>query len=145
MKKVLVALLAAWSVASAYAADSAWMTDLPKAQAQAKSENKLVVMDFTGSDWCPWCIKLHKEVFDQPDFMKYASNNLVLVELDFPRTKVQPTALKEANKKLATQYKIEGFPTVIVLNAEGKKVDELGYEEGGAKPFIAKLDALKKK
>jgi protein disulfide-isomerase len=122
-----------------------WETNLPEAQAKAKTENKLVIMDFTGSDWCPWCIKLKKEVFSTPEFQEYAKKNLVPVEVDFPRSKPQPAELKEANAKLQKKYKIEGYPTVIVLNSAGKKVGEMGYEPGGPQPFIAKLDALKDK
>ena len=121
------------------------MTDLPKAQEKAKAEKKLVMLDFTGSDWCGWCIKLHKEVFSQAEFSEYAAKNLVLVEVDFPRSKQQSAELKSANQALQSKYKIEGYPTIIVLNGDGKKVGELGYEAGGPKPFIGKLDALKKK
>ncbi len=122
-----------------------WMTDLPKAQAKAKEESRLVLIDFTGSDWCPWCIKLRKEVFSTPEFTDYAKKNLVPVEVDFPNHKEQAPELKEANKALKAKYKIRGYPTVIVLNSEGKKIGELGYEEGGPKPFIAKLEELKAK
>lgn len=101
-------------------------------------------MDFTGSDWCGWCIKLKKEVFDTKEFKEYADKNLVLVEIDFPRKKAQSEELKKANRALQAKYKIEGYPTIIVLNAEGKQVDELGYMRGGPKPFIEKLEKLKK-
>ncbi len=126
------------------AAKAGWSIDLSKAEAQAKAENKLVVMDFTGSDWCPWCIKLDKEVFATPEFSDFAAKNLVLVEVDFPRLKPQSGKLIKANRALQSKYKIEGYPTVIVLDSDGKKVGELGYEEGGPKPFIEKLEKLKK-
>lgn len=122
-----------------------WMTDLPKAQAIAKQEHKLVIMDFTGSDWCPWCIKLRNEVFSQPEFIKYASKNLVPVEVDFPHKKEQSAEQKKANAALQKKYKIEGLPTVVVLNSAGEKLDELSYEPGGPKAFIDKLEVLKKK
>jgi len=122
-----------------------WLTDLPKAQTQAKSEKKLVMLDFTGSDWCGWCIKLHNEVFSKPEFSEYAKKNLVLVEVDFPHKKQQSEQLKKANAALQEKYKIEGYPTIIVLDGEGKKVGELGYQPGGPKAFIAELDKLKKK
>jgi protein disulfide-isomerase len=143
MRKITVALMACWALAQAGAADLDWMTDLGKAQAKAKEENRLVLMDFTGSDWCPWCIKLRKEVFSTPEFTEYAKTNLVPVEIDFPRRKEQPAELKKANRALQTKYAIRGYPTVIVLNSQGKKIGKLGYEEGGPKPFIAKLEALK--
>ncbi|HVV02413.1 MAG TPA: thioredoxin family protein [Verrucomicrobiae bacterium] len=144
MKKLMVCGLALAALLTVSAAESDWMTDLPKAQAKAKAEHKLVVMDFTGSDWCPWCIKLRNEVFSKPEFEAYAKKNLVLVEVDFPRAKKQSKAQKEANQQLQQQYKIEGYPTVVVLNEDGKKVGELGYQEGGPKPFIEKLNSIKK-
>jgi protein disulfide-isomerase len=121
-----------------------WTTDVPKATQQAKTEKKLVMMDFTGSDWCGWCIKLHKEVFSKPEFAEYAKKNLVLVEVDFPRAKKQAEALKQANQSLQQKYSIEGYPTIIVLNGEGKKVGQLGYMQGGPKAFIAELEKLRK-
>src|SRR5262245_17394763 len=145
MKKIAFALLASCALLSAGAEELQWLTDLPKAQAKAKEEKKLVLMDFTGSDWCPWCIKLVKEVFSQPELGEYAKKNLVLVEVDFPRKKQQSAELKKANQALEEKYQIKGYPTIIVLNSEGKKVGELSYEPGGAKPFIAELEKLKKK
>ena len=80
MTKLLIAMLAATVLWLVNAAESTWLTDLPKAQAQAKAENKIVLMDFTGSDWCGWCIKFHKEVLDTPEFQAYAAKNVELVE-----------------------------------------------------------------
>jgi protein disulfide-isomerase len=142
----LTVIVGALSLCTSVAlAAEGWSTDHEKALAQAKSEKKLVLMDFTGSDWCIWCKKLNQEVFSKPKFKDYAKDNLVLLELDFPRGKQQSKELKEQNEKLSKEYHIEGFPTVIVLNSEGKKVGELGYEEGGPDAFIAKLNALKGK
>jgi thioredoxin-related protein len=121
-----------------------WLTDLPKAQALARTENKMVLLDFTGSDWCGWCIRLKKEVFSQPEFIAYANKNLVLVEVDFPRQKPQSREQKQANQKLAAQYRVEGYPTIIVLDSNGRKIGESGYEAGGPKPYIASLEAMKK-
>ena len=145
MKKFLIAVLAATVFWQVNAAESAWLTDLPKAQAQAKSENKIVLMDFTGSDWCGWCIKFKKEVLDTPAFQAYAAKNVVLVELDYPNKKVQSADLKKANAALKDQYKIEGFPTLVVLDKAGKEIGrQVGYSEGGPKAFIAKLEGYKK-
>ncbi|MDB6124038.1 MAG: trxA [Pedosphaera sp.] len=146
MKKLILSLLMLGTMFPLLAAEKAeWLTDLPKAKDQAKAENKLVLMDFTGSDWCGWCIKLDKEVFSTPEFAEYAKKNLVLVEVDFPNKKPQSAELKKANEALQEKYKIEGYPTVIVLNSEGKKVGELGYGDGGPKAFIAKLEKLQPK
>ncbi len=145
MKKLMLGLIAAWTLSQAGAAELNWMTDLPKAQAKAKTEHKLVMMDFTGSDWCGWCKKLNAEVFSQPEFATYAQKSLVLMEVDFPRKKEQSDALKKANQDLQEKFKIEGYPTIIVLNGDGKKVGELGYMPGGPKAFIAELEKLKNK
>jgi len=145
MNKIAVALMAGWALAQAGAAELDWMTDLGKAQAKAKEEHRLVLMDFTGSDWCIWCAKLRQEVFSTPEFTAYAKTNLVPVEIDFPRQKEQTAELKKANQALQAKYAIKGYPTVIVLNSQGKKIGEMGYEEGGPKPFVARLEALKAK
>jgi len=149
MKKFLsllfgsIAILALTSTAAVAA--SGWDDDYDKALAQAKTEKKMVLLDFTGSDWCGWCIKLDKEVFAKPEFKSYAKDNLVLVEVDFPQGKRQTKKLKEQNEKLKQEHGIKGYPTIIVLNSEGKKVGQLGYMEGGPKAFNAKLDELKGK
>jgi len=143
MKKALIAVVSALALYSASAGE--WLTDLPKAQAQAKKENKLVMLDFTGSDWCGWCIKLKGEVFDLKEFKEYADKNLVLVEVDFPHKKELSAEQKKANNALQEKYKIEGYPTIIVLNGDGKKVGQLGYTKGGPKAFIAKLEEEVKK
>ena len=148
MKTFLTQIFAVCAVltlgASAAFAAEGWGDNFQKAEAQAKAENKLVLLDFTGSDWCPWCIKLTKEVFSQPEFKEYAAKNLVLMEVDFPQTKPQSSSVKAQNDRLQTKYGIEGYPTVVVLNSEGKKVGALGYQPGGPKAFIEALEALKK-
>ncbi len=136
-------LLALPAAGLAQASKPGWVTDQPKALEKAKSEKKLVLMDFTGSDWCGWCMKLDKEVFSTPEFQKYAQDHLVLVELDFPHKKVLPPALKTQNDGLQQKYGIEGYPTIIVLDGQGKKLGELGYQPGGPTAFIAALDKLK--
>ncbi len=145
MKKYGIGLLAALALLGVNAAASEWLTDLPKAQAKAKEEKKLVMLDFTGSDWCGWCIKLHNEVFSKPEFAEYAKKNLVLVEVDFPRKKQLSAAQKKANDALQKKYNIDGYPTIIVLNGEGKEVGKLGYMPGGPKAFIAELEKVKQK
>lgn len=149
MKKLLTRLFTlttalAVSTSAALAA-AGWDDDYDKALAKAKSEKKMVLLDFTGSDWCGWCVKLDKEVFSKTEFKNYAKDNLVLVELDFPRGKQQSKKLKEQNEKLQKEFGIRGFPTIIVLNAEGQKVGQLGYMEGGPAAFIAKVNELKGK
>jgi len=125
MKRLLLGLLAAGAFAQAVASEGEWLTDLPKALAKAKDEKKLVLLDFTGSDWCGWCIKFNKEVLATPEFKQYANKNLVLVELDFPRRKALSPELKKANEALKDKYRVDGFPTFVVLNGDGGAVVRL--------------------
>lgn len=113
-------------------AQPVWHEDLDEALKKARAENKQVLVNFTGSDWCGFCIKLQKEVFSTPEFAKLAEQKLVLVEVDFPRRKALSEARKKVNQKLQKQYKVEGFPTLVLLNAEGKEVSRMvGYGGGG--------------
>jgi thioredoxin-related protein len=145
MKKMMFGLFTAWAVSQLVASEGAWLTDLPKALNQAKAEKKVVLLDFTGSDWCGWCKRLDKEVFSTAGFKEYATKNLVMVEVDFPNQKKLSTELKKANDELKNKYKVDGFPTMVVLNGEGREIGrQVGYLEGGPKAFIAKLETFKK-
>jgi thioredoxin-related protein len=121
-----------------------WETDFELAKQRAKDEKKDLLVDFTGTDWCSWCIKLKKEVFDQPAFQEYAKKNLIMVELDYPRKKVLPEKLKEQNKELAEKYEIQGYPTILLLNSKGREVARTGYQEGGPEKYIDHLKSLLK-
>ena len=121
-----------------------WLTDFEAAKTQARVQNKTLLINFTGSDWCPPCIMLDRQVFSQPEFADYAAKNLVLLEVDFPHNKAQTDGQKAANDKLADRYGIYGYPTEIVLDANGKKIGELGYTPGGPKAFIASLEKLRR-
>ena len=143
----LLMLLANLLPGPAGAADLNWLTDLPKAQDQARNEKKLVLMNFTGSDWCPWCAKLKKEVFNTKEFEEFAAKNLVLLEVDFPRTKKQSDELQRANAQLKKKYaEHDGFPTIAVLKSDGKGAWRLVWKQigcslpGETKPLNAKLD-----
>lgn len=144
MKKLLLTLSASLLALQLTAAELKWLTDLPTAQAQAKKEKKMVMLNFTGSDWCGWCTKLKKDVFSTKEFNEYAAANLVLVEVDFPRTKKLGAKQEAANDALMAKHKVQGFPTLIVLNADGHQVGQLGYE-ATPQPFIAKLEVARKK
>ena len=146
MKPLLVSVLVALSLFEASAAEPTWLTDLSAAQEQARTEKKLVLIDFTGSDWCGWCIKLNKDVFSKPEFIKYAKENLVLVEVDFPKRKQQSPDQKKANEALQNKYNVQGFPTIIVIDANGKTVwSNEGYLSGGPKAMIDAIESAKKK
>ena len=143
-RALLLVAAAAFVALPCALADSSWLTDYKQAQDEAKAKNKLLLLDFTGSDWCGWCIRLRREVFSQPEFQEYANKNLVLMEVDFPRGKEQTDDLRLQNQHLAMRYNVAGFPTIIVLNGEGKIVGELGYMPGGAAAFISELERLRK-
>lgn len=125
-------------------AEISWLTDYQQAQQQAKANHKLLLLDFTGSDWCGWCMRLRKEVFSKPEFQEYANKNLVLMEVDFPREKEQTRDVQLQNQNLAQRFGVEGFPTIVVLNGEGKIIGALGYMQGGAAAFISELERLRK-
>ena len=147
MKTFRVALLAgalcALGLGSARA-EANWLTDFPKAQGEAKAGHKLLLLEFTGSDWCIWCLKLHREVFSKPEFEDYARQNLVLLTVDFPRAKPLSGEVRKQNYELAQRYGVEGFPTIVVLNGDGRQVGLLSYLPGGPGPFINELKKLPK-
>ena len=124
-----------------------WLTDFEVAKTEARAENKMLLMNFTGSDWCPPCMMLEKAVFAKPEFRDYAADHLVLLEVDFPRRKNLSDEQRAENTKLAQKYGIEGFPTVIVLDPSAEPLGQFGYVQGlDAKKVIEVLDkALVKK
>ena len=124
-----------------------WTTYSKTALDKAKKENKYILMDFTGSDWCGWCIKLDKEVFSQPEFITYATNSLVCIEVDFPRSKDKISAeQKKINDKLSQDYGVRGFPTIYILKPDGKTVvGKTGYKAGGSASYVKHLQDMIKK
>ena len=109
-----------------------WYDSVEKAVEVAKKENKSILVNFTGSDWCIWCKRLSAEVFSQKEFADYANKNLVLVKIDFPQNIQQSEATKAYNNQLAQVYRIEGFPTIVLLNKSGNVITYTGYQQGGA-------------
>jgi len=120
--------------------DPVWITDYRAALALAQAEHRNVFLFFTGSDWCGWCKRLDGEILSTDAFKSYAGKKLILVKLDFPRHTAQSEVVRNQNRALAEQYQISGYPTVVVLNPEGKPAKTLGYQEGGPGPFV---DALR--
>ena len=120
-----------------------WLTDLDEGIKVAKAEKKAILVDFTGSDWCGWCIRLKKEVFDQKEFAA-ATKDFVLVELDYPQKKQQSAEVKAKNKALAEKFGIEGFPTILLLDSNGVPFAQTGYEAGGPVKYLAHLADLSK-
>lgn len=137
MRKSIAILALALVATISYAADLTWMEDFSAAEAKSKKENKFIFADFTGSDWCPWCIKLDTEVFDTPEFKEYASANLILFKADFPRNKEVSAQIKDQNIRLMDKYSVMGFPTILIIDQEGSVVTTMGYEQGGPVPYIA--------
>jgi thioredoxin-related protein len=130
--------------ASAFASEG-WLDNYPKALAQAKAEKKLLFIEFTGSDWCPPCQRQVAEVFAKQEFKDYAAKNLVLLEVDFPRTKELAYELKEHNRDVSSKYGIRSFPTIVLVDAEGQELARFsGYDGGGAAGLLAKLGAFRK-
>ena len=143
MKTIIRSAIVLIASASLSFASEGWLTDWEAAKAKSKAENKPILINLTGSDWCGWCIKMEKEIFSQKAFKDFAAENLVLMEADFPKKKQQPAALKKQNAELEKQYLADGYPTVFLLDAEGKKLSgDLGTLKVGATEFIAKLKEL---
>jgi thioredoxin-related protein len=125
------------------AEDDLWQTDFAAAKAKAKAENKLMLVDFTGSDWCGWCKKLVAEVFSKDAFKTEAPKEFVLVELDYPTpAKKQSDELKKQNRELLAKYKVQGYPTILVMDADGKVVAKTGYRQGGPEEYVKHLAAF---
>lgn len=142
MKKIaLVMSLLVVSNIVAVAGDG-WLTNFEEAKKVAAENNLPILADFSGSDWCGWCIKLDKEVFSKEEFKKYAKDNLVLFMADFPRAKKQPADIKKQNEALAKKYGVRGFPTVLVLDSTGKQVAKTGYQAGGPGKYIEHIKGL---
>jgi protein disulfide-isomerase len=122
-----------------------WHTDLNKAVNISISENKPMMLFFTGSDWCGWCIRLKKEVFNYPEFEAWTKDNVVLVELDFPRRKTIDPKILNQNRELARIFGVSGYPTVWFVNPQKLdtnklnfiKLGKLGYLAGGTNKWIS--------
>lgn len=119
MIRQILPIVVAACVAPCFAAEG-WLTDMDAAKKQAAEQKKDLMIEFTGSDWCPPCMQLRANVFSKPEFQKEAQKNFVLLELDYPRGKEQSKEMKAANEKLAHQYSVRGFPTVVFADASGK-------------------------
>jgi thioredoxin-related protein len=131
--------------ALAQAADAEWLDDFDAAKAKAEKDGKDLLVDFTGSDWCGWCVKLKSEVFSQEGFKTEAPKSFVLVELDFPRKKELPAKLKQQNEKLVKEYQVEGYPTILLADAKGRAYAKAGYQAGGPAKYMELLGTLRAK
>lgn len=140
----LVVLMMAAFGCRAVAQDPSWLTDFEAAKKLAAERKVPILADFSGSDWCGWCIKLEKEVFSTEEFKSFSKDKLVLLLVDFPNRKKQTEQEVKQNGMLSEKYGIQGFPTVLLLDANGKVLAQTGYRAGGAKAYIDHLNELLK-
>jgi thioredoxin-related protein len=146
IKNALFSTLLLGMTATAFAGGDAWMTNFEAAKKKAAAENKDLLVDFTGSDWCGWCIKLNKEVFEHAPFNKGVADTFVLVELDYPRDKSGLSEeLQKQNDELKATYHISGFPTILLLDAKGLPYARTGYQKGGPESYVTHLNELRTK
>ena len=142
--KRIITILNTLLLTAVLQADVSWQSDFSKARERAIKEKKPMLINFTGSDWCGWCIKMKKDVLTDSKFVEYAEKNLVLVEADFPNSKPQTPALKASNEILKKKYLVQGFPTFVLIDADGKELGRhVGYIQGGAGAFTSKLDGYR--
>lgn len=117
--------------------DLVWHTDLNKAIELANKQDKPLMLFFTGSDWCGWCVKLQKEVFTQNEFKKWAQDNVILVEVDFPRANIQTEEVKAQNRNLQQQFAVRGYPTCWFVKADKLKDGKVNFTQLGTKGYEA--------
>lgn len=142
MQKILLAILLCLAVSINLYSDDGWLTDFEAAKKTAEEKKLPILADFSGSDWCGWCIKLDSEVFSKKEFKEFAKNNLVLFVADFPRALKQDEKTKKQNAELMKKHEVAGFPTVLLMDAEGKVFARTGYERGGAAAYVEHLKKL---
>ncbi|GJQ62119.1 MAG: hypothetical protein SCALA702_11720 [Melioribacteraceae bacterium] len=149
LKVLLAVILLGFSVIACGNSDAkgddtglVWHENLETAIEVAKVEDKNIFINFTGSDWCKWCIKLNGEVFTKSEFAEYAREKLVLVKLDFPRYTRQPEAVVAYNRNLMNKFRVGGFPTNILLNNTGEYVGAIGYQAGGPAKYVESLEQV---
>ena len=142
----LCVLLLATMVAPAFAVegDGGWLTDMDAARKLSAEKNLPILTLFTGSDWCIWCKRLEGEILSQDDFKSYASASLVLLKLDFPRKGEVSPEVKEKRRALAQEYQIQGFPTIVLLDAQGRELARTGYEKMTPAEYVEHLKKLLK-
>ena len=154
MKKILViAFLTLTSMSMQAQEELTWHTDMSKATDISIKENKPMFLFFTGSDWCGWCIRLQNEVFKKDEFTKWAKENVILVELDFPKRTAQDEAIKMQNYQMQQIFQVKGYPTVWLVNpektTEGKinlsALGSTGYVAGGPEKWLEAANSIIKK
>lgn len=152
MKKIIITLVFVLGASSVQAQELYWETNVNKAIEVSKKTKKPMLLFFTGSDWCGWCIRLQKEVLKTPEFASWAKQNVVLVELDYPRSKPQTNEIKQQNSQLQQIFAIQGYPTVhfaTVTETKGKinfnSLGNTGYVSGGPSAWLGVANGILKK
>ncbi len=141
----LFALAVLTGYVSAKEQEGAWTTDFAAAKELAKKTGKVMFVNFTGSDWCGWCIRLKENVLTKKAFRNYAKDNLVLVEVDFPEKKPQMPVQQKANAALMRKYDVEGYPTILLLNGDGKELARLEYKDYSPEEYVEYIKSALKK
>lgn len=136
MKKLALTLFLVLGSLTIQAQELTWQTDINKAMEISKKTKKPLLLFFTGSDWCGWCIRLQKEVLKTPEFAKWANDNVVLVELDFPRRTPQQPEIQKQNMELQQAFAVQGYPTVWFAKAT-KKDGKINFEQLGSTGYVA--------
>lgn len=143
MIRLLGALLLFALVPAASWADEGWLEDFDTAKKAAAASGKPILVDITGSDWCPPCQQMEAEVFSRSNFLPAASSKYVLLRLDYPRNTAQPEKIRAQNKQLADRYPFEGFPTFLLMDAQGMLFGQhTGYLGGGVQAFLTMTKGL---
>jgi thioredoxin-related protein len=146
LMKTGIALVAMYCSGFALAGGEGWSVDFAAAKKEAAESKKDLLIDFTGSDWCGWCIKLNKEVFSLDPFKAGVKDKFVLVELDYPKDKSKLSAETiQQNEELSKKYQVQGFPTILLCDADGKPFAATGYQPGGPEAYVKHLDELRAK
>jgi thiol:disulfide interchange protein len=117
-----------------------WFTDYDAAREHALKGTKMLMVLFTGSDWCPPCKKLKEEILDTPEFAAWATENVVLLELDFPRKRPVDPAIMAKNNSFARILNVTGFPTAVFMTPNGNEMARIGYQPGGPLRWIKELE-----
>jgi len=150
-KKIFITLLLVLGSFAMQSQELVWQTDINKAMSISNKTQKPMLLFFTGSDWCGWCIRLQNEVLRTPEFTAWAKKNVVLVELDFPRRTAQTDAIKNQNAGIQQAFGVQGYPTVWFASAivkDGKPsftgLGSTGYVAGGPKAWLAIADGILK-
>ncbi|GAA3609112.1 thioredoxin family protein [Flavivirga amylovorans] len=136
-KTIYIFLISFFTIVFVNAQELTWHTDMSKASEFAMQEKKPLLMFFTGSDWCGWCIRLQKEVFKTDEFKKWANENVVLVELDFPKRTPQDANIKAQNRQLQSIFKVRGYPTIWFVNPEINSEKQINLRSLGSTGYVA--------